>query len=42
MCQSILRSVQDLWHEQVQFVTFDKREVLCIMMQYVIELMYAF
>ena len=28
-------------HEQVS-VTLDKREVLCILMQYEIELMYAF
>ena len=28
-------------HEQV-FVTFDKREALCILMQYEIELMYTF
>ena len=32
-------SGQDFLHEQV---TFDKREVLCILMQYEVELMYTF
>ena len=32
---------QDLLHEQIS-VTFDKREVWCILMQYEMELMYTF
>ena len=35
------RSGQDLLHEPVS-VSFDKREALCILMQYEIELMYTF
>ena len=41
MCQSIWWSGQGISHEQVS-VTFDKREALCISMQYEIELMYTF
>ena len=33
MCQSILGSGKGLLHEQFS-VTFDKREALCILMQY--------
>ena len=41
MCQTILWSGQGLLHEQVS-VSFDKREALCILVQYEIELMYKF
>ena len=41
MCQSIRGSDQGLVHEQVSG-TFDKREALCILIQYEIELMYTF
>ena len=41
MCQSVWWSGQGILHEQVS-VTFDKREALCILMQYEIELMYTF
>ena len=41
MCQTILRFRQGILHEQVS-VSLDKREVLCILMQYEIELMYTF
>ena len=41
MVQSIWWSEQCLLHEQVS-VSFDKREVLCILMQYDIELMHTF
>ena len=41
MCQTILRSEQVFLHEQVS-VSPDKRDVLCILMQYEIELMYTF
>ena len=41
MLQSIWWSGQGLLHEQVS-VKFDKRETLCILMQYDIELMYTF
>ena len=41
MGHSILGSEQGLLHEQVS-VTIDKREALCILMQYTNELMYTF
>ena len=41
MCQSIWGSGYSLLNEQVS-ATFDKREALCILMQYEIELMYTF
>ena len=41
MCRTILRSGQGILHEQVS-VSFDKREVLCILVQYEVELMYTF
>ena len=41
MCQIILWSGHSILHEQV-FVSFDKREALCVLMQYEIELMYTF
>ena len=41
MCQTNLWSGQGILHEQV-FVSFDKREVLCILKQYEAELMYTF
>ena len=41
MCQSIWWSEQSLLYEQVS-VTFDKKEALCVLMQYEIELMYTF
>ena len=37
----MLGPVQDLLHEHV-FVIFDKREILCILMQYEMELKYTF
>ena len=39
MCQTILWSGQGILHDHV---SFDKREVLCILMQYEAELMYTF
>ena len=39
MCKSTWWSGQGLLHEQVS-VAFDKKEALCILMQYEIELMY--
>ena len=41
MCQTILWSGQCILHEQVS-VSFDKRETLCILMQYEAELIYKF
>ena len=41
MCQTILRSEQVFLHEQVS-ASLDKWEVLCILMQYEIKLMYTF
>ena len=41
MFQSIWGSGEGLLHEQVS-ITFDKREALCILMQYTIELMHTF
>ena len=41
MCQTILRLRQGLLHGQVS-VSLAKREVLCILMQYEIDLMYTF
>ena len=41
MCQSSWGSGQGLLHEQVSVIV-DKREALCILMQYTIELMYTF
>ena len=40
MCQTILWSGQGILHEQAS-VTFDKREALCILMQYEIEQIYT-
>ena len=41
MCQTFLKSEHGLLHEQVS-VSLDKWVVLCILMQYEIELMYTF
>ena len=41
MCYTIMWSGQGLLQKQVS-VSFDKREALCILMQYEIELMYTF
>ena len=41
MYGTILWSGQGILHEQVS-VSFDKREALCILMQYEAELMYTF
>ena len=41
MCQTILWSGQGILHEQIS-VSFDKREAMCILMQYEAERMYTF
>ena len=41
MYQTILWSGQGILHKQVS-ISFDKREALCILMQYEAELMYTF